>query len=173
MKSYHGMQTSCMLMCDDKADFFCCLLFWNPLYFYTIFFDESSKSEERNFTVPGLLSNFVAWNRKLIIYSFFSAQRRHTCLQFQWNVTSVVEFPLFWGGFIVEITTRVHFRACYNLRKYFPSFCVWKKNHKQSISILHFPYLDLNQSLNIISIIIQKKKSLLCNSIFARKSVGF
>ena len=42
----------------------------------------------------GLLSNFVARNRKLIIYSFFSARRRHTCLQLQWDVTSVVEFTL-------------------------------------------------------------------------------
>ena len=50
----------------------------------------------------------------------------------------------FYLGFIVEVTTRVHFRACYNPRKYFPSFRVLKKNHKQSISSLHFPYLDLN-----------------------------
>ena len=86
MKSYHGMQTSCMLMCDDKADFFSAVYYFEIHYTYsTLFsFDESSETEERNFTVLGFkLSNFVARNRKLIIYSFFSARRRHTCLQLQ------------------------------------------------------------------------------------------
>jgi hypothetical protein len=97
VKSYHGMQTSCMLMCDDKADFFSAVYYFEIHYTYsTLFsFDESSKTEEREILqFFGLLSHFVARNRKLIIYSFFSARRRHTCLQLQWDVTSVVEFTL-------------------------------------------------------------------------------
>ena len=54
------------------------------------------KNWREKFYSPWLAEQFCfARNRKLIIYSFFSARRRHTCLQLQWNVTSVVEFPLF------------------------------------------------------------------------------
>ena len=56
VKSYHGMQTSCMLMCDDKADFFFSAVYYFEIHYTysTLFsFDESSKTEERNFTVLG------------------------------------------------------------------------------------------------------------------------